>query len=192
MARQKILFVLFICANLVSTNIFAQTLSFDADFRARFDYKHGFNNLFPDDAKPAAYVNQRTRLNIDYQAEKIRLFVALQDVSVWGDTRQILPVNGNDSFALFQAWGHVQLNENWSTKVGRQVISYDDQRIFGGLDWAMQGRFHDAAIFKYKKYDFMLDIGGAFSKEKERNEGNDYRIQGFFTYKAMQYAYLKS
>ncbi|MBT2160848.1 alginate export family protein [Zobellia barbeyronii] len=171
--------------------ITAQTLEVDADVRARFEYRHGFNNLFPNDADPAAFVNQRTRLNIGYSDEKLKLFIAVQDVSTWGDTRQILAVDGNDSFSLFQAWAQLQFNENWSTKLGRQVISYDDQRIFGGLDWAMQGRFHDAAIISYKKDDFMLDLGGAFSQEAPSNEGTAYNIQGFFTYKSMQYAYLK-
>lgn len=191
MAIQKNLLTLFVLITFTTISINAQTLEVDADLRARFEYRHGFNNLFPDNAEPAAFVNQRTRLNIGYETEKLQLFVAVQDVSIWGDTRQILPVDGNDSFSLFQAWGQLQFNENWSTKVGRQVISYDDERIFGALDWAMQGRFHDAAIIKFKKDDFMLDVGGAFSQERERNEGNDFSIQGFFTYKSMQYAYLK-
>lgn len=169
----------------------AQSLEIDADLRARFEYRHGFNNLFPDNADPAAFVNQRSRLNFNYTTEKLQLFIAVQDVSIWGDTRQILAVDGNDSFSLFEAWGQIQMNENWYMKLGRQVLSYDDERIFGGLDWAMQGRFHDAALLKYRKDGFMMDLGGAYSQETDRNEGNDFRIQGFFTYKALQYAYLK-
>ncbi|APQ16753.1 alginate export family protein [Maribacter hydrothermalis] len=191
MLNQRLFILLLFLIILGFIPLSAQTLEVDADVRARFEYRHGFNNLFPDNADPAAFVNQRTRLDFNYTAEKLQLFIAVQDVSIWGDTRQILAVDGNDSFSLFEAWGQLQLNENWSTKLGRQVISYDDQRIFGGLDWAMQGRFHDAAIIKYKKGDFMLDLGGAFSQESERNAGNDFNIQGFFTYKAMQYAYLK-
>lgn len=191
MENQRISGLVYILLLLTSVSITAQTLEIDADVRARFEYRHGYNNLFPNDADPAAFVNQRTRLNIGYKAEKLQLFIAVQDVSIWGDTRQILPIDGNDSFSLFQAWAQLQLNENWSTKLGRQVISYDDQRIFGGLDWAMQGRFHDAAIIKYKKDDLMIDIGGAFSQENARNDGNEFNIQGFFTYKSMQYAYLK-
>ncbi|MBJ7880404.1 alginate export family protein [Gelidibacter salicanalis] len=191
MVNQKISSLLFFLFIFTAINLTAQTLDIDADVRARFEYRHGYNNLFPDNAEPAAFVNQRTRLNIGYKAEKLQLFIAVQDVSTWGDTRQILAVDGNDSFSLFQAWAQLHLNENWSTKLGRQVISYDDERIFGGLDWAMQGRFHDAAILKYKKDSFMVDIGGAFSQEQPRNEGNTFNIQGFFTYKSMQYAYLK-
>lgn len=191
MAHQRISGIFYFLFFLTSTNITSQTLEIDADVRARFEYRHGFNNLFPDNADPAAFVNQRTRLNIEYEAKKLQLFISVQDVSTWGDTRQILAIDGNDSFSLFQAWAQLKFNENWSTKVGRQVISYDDQRIFGGLDWAMQGRFHDAAILTYEKDDLMIDIGGAFSQESPTNEGTIFNIQGFFTYKSMQYAYLK-
>lgn len=172
-------------------NGIAQEFSLDADLRQRFEYRHGFSTLFPDDADPAAFVRQRARLNFKYSAEKLNVFVAVQDVSTWGDTRQILPVDGNDSFMLFQAWAELSLNENWSTKLGRQVIAYDDQRIFGGLDWAMQGRFHDAALLKYKRKDFQFDLGFAFSQQGESILGTTYTVPGFFTYKTMQYGYFK-
>ena len=126
MRTSSIKFLIGLFCLLFISNIAAQTLEVDADLRARFEYRHGFNNLFPDNADPAAFVNQRTRLNIGYKAEKLQLFIAIQDVSTWGDTRQILPIDGNDSFSLFQAWTQLQINENWSTKLGRQVISYDD------------------------------------------------------------------
>lgn len=35
--------------------------SLTADVRSRFEYRHGFSTLFPDDADPAAFVNQRTK-----------------------------------------------------------------------------------------------------------------------------------
>ena len=190
MANQSTFKLVFLFLFLVN-GVVAQTFEADADLRARFEYRHGYNNLFSDNADPGAFVQQRTRLNLGYTAEKLKLFIAVQDVSTWGDTRQILPVDGNDSFSLFQAYALLNFNENWSTKVGRQVISYDNQRIFGGLDWAMQGRFHDAALLKYQKNGFNMDLGAAFSQEQPKNEGNTYRITGFFTYKTMQYAYLK-
>ncbi len=119
MSNQNASILLFFLFALSTIKTTAQTLNIDADVRPRFEYRHGFNNLFPDDADPAAFVTQRTRLNIGYKAEKLQLFIAIQDVSTWGDTRQILPIDGNDSFSLFQAWTQLQINENWSTKLGR-------------------------------------------------------------------------
>ena len=166
-------------------------LTIDADIRPRFEYRHGFANLFPNDAEPAAFVVQRSRLNLNYQMEKLTMMMSFQDVSVWGDTKQVDATDSNNSFSLFQAWVDYQFHENWSTKLGRQVISYDDQRIFGGLDWAMQGRFHDAALLRYKKGSFKADLGFAFSQQGQATDGNAYYLQGAFTYKTMQYAYLK-
>ncbi len=169
----------------------AQKFTLDADIRPRFEYRHGFGSLFPDEAKPAAFVTQRSRLNFNYQSEKLQSFISIQDISTWGDTRQILPQDGNDSFMLFQAWAQLQLNGTWAVKLGRQVIAYDDQRIFGGLDWAMQGRFHDALLLKYQSPDFYMDIGAAYNQENQAQTGNSYSIQGFFSYKTMRYAYLR-
>ncbi|MFS4417570.1 alginate export family protein [Maribacter sp. 2307ULW6-5] len=166
-------------------------LEIGADIRPRFEYRHGFGNLFPDNADPAAFVVQRSRLNVDYKLDRLSMAVNIQDVSVWGDTRQIDPADSNNSFSLFQAWVAYEISENWSTKLGRQVISYDDERIFGELDWAMQGRFHDAALLRYNKDRFKADLGFAFSQEGLNFEGNGFFLQGAFTYKAMQFAHLK-
>lgn len=187
MSLQKVItiFILFI-----SINIFSQ-FKVDADIRSRFEYRHGFSNLFPDNADPAAFVVQRTRLNMNYELEKLTIKMSFQDVSTWGDTRQIDPTDSNNSFSLFQSWAQYAFAPTWAVKVGRQVISYDNQRIFGGLDWAMQGRFHDAALLKYKNKNFIMDFGFAFSQQSQRTEGTDFFLQGAFTYKSMQYAYLK-
>ena len=185
--RKKIILLFFA---LVSVNAFSQ-FSLDADLRTRFEYRHGFSSLMPDNTDPAAFVVQRSRLNFNYKLDELTFVMSLQDVSTWGDTRQIDPADSNNSLSLFQAWVQYRFNENWSTKLGRQVISYDNQRIFGGLDWAMQGRFHDAALLKYKKENLLLDIGFAFSQQSQRRFDTDFLLQGAFTYKSMQYAYLK-
>lgn len=173
-----------------SMGAYAQTFSVDADLRPRFEYRHGYGNLFPDEAEPAAFVVQRSRLNLKYSAEKFKIMISLQDVSTWGDTRQLAATDANNSFSLFQAWAKLKLSDNWTAKLGRQVISYEDQRIFGGVDWAMQGRFHDALLLKYRKSDFSMDLGVAFSQEDQRLTGSPYTISGFFSYKSMQYAHF--
>lgn len=182
--------VISICVFLASLNIFSQ-FKVDADIRNRFEYRHGFNNLFPNDADPAAFDVQRTRLNIFYKADKLTVMMSFQDVSTWGDTPQIAATDSNNSFSLFQGWFQYELTDTWALKMGRQVLSYDSQRILGGLDWAMQGRFHDLALFKYKKDNLIMDFGLAFSQENQRREDTDFLLQGAFTYKTMQFAYLR-
>ncbi len=169
----------------------AQTFTLDADIRPRFEYRHGFGNLFPDDGKPAAFITQRSRLNFGYQDGKLKVYMSVQDVSTWGDTQQLSIGDGNNSFSLFQAWMSYNFTENWALKVGRQAISYDDQRILGEVDWTMQGRFHDAAMLKFSKNKFDLDLALAFNQETQKTLGSDYPITGLFSYKVMQLAHLK-
>lgn len=168
----------------------AQEFTLDADIRPRFEYRHGFGNLFPSEAKPAAFVTQRSRLNMDFKDEKLSLYFSLQDVSTWGDTQQLSAADGNDSFGLFQAWLRYSFTPNWALKLGRQVISYDDQRILGEVDWAMQGRFHDAAMVQYSKDKFKLDLAFAYNQQQQNFLGTDYTLTSGFSYKTMQMAHL--
>ena len=169
----------------------AQTFTLDADIRPRFEFRHGFGNLFPDDAKAAAFVTQRSRLNFGYGDEKLQVYFSVQDVSTWGDTRQLAINDGNESFSLFQAWLSYSFTENWALKLGRQVISYDDQRILGGVDWAMQGRFHDAAMLKFSKNKFDVDLAFAYNQQDQKIIGSEYTINGFYSYKLMQMAHFQ-
>ncbi len=176
---------------------FAQAqFTLDGEFRPRTEYRNGFGNLIADDADAGFGISTRVRLNAGYKTEAYKVFVSLQDIMVWGENRQILPYDQNNSFAVFQAWAEINLGEGWSTKFGRQVLSYDDQRILGGLDWAQQGRNHDAALIKYKKDKFLLDVALAFNQDYSnptgfQSVGTPYNTTGFFSYKTMQYAYLK-
>ncbi len=175
-----------------------QELSIDADIRPRLEYLNGFGTLIPDEGVDAGtFVQQRSRLNFGYKEEKFSALVSVQDVSIWGDTPQIAVADNNNSFSLAQAWIDFKFGSRWSTKIGRQALSYDDQRIFGGLDWAMQGRFHDAALLQYENESgFKLDIGFAFNQNgvstqntlfDPNNEGN---ARAVFDYKGMAYAWL--
>lgn len=168
----------------------------DGEFRPRTEYRNGFGNLIADDADAGFGISTRARLNAGWTTESYKVYLSFQDVMVWGENRQILPYDQNNSFAVFEAWAEINLGSGWSTKLGRQVLSYDDQRILGGLDWAQQGRNHDAALIKYKKDKFILDFALAFNQDYSNptgfvSTGTGYNTTGFFSYKTMQMLYLK-
>lgn len=171
------------------TNIQAQ-LKIDAELRPRFEYRHGYKTLFADDIDPAAFVSQRTRLNTEYTTEKLKFYLSLQDVRVWGDVPQLNTTDQN-GLSIHQAWGELLFNPNLSLKVGRQEIIYDDQRFFGNVGWAQQARSHDAALLKYNKESFSFDIGAAYNQDQEALNGTTLTIPN--TYKSIQYvrAYKK-
>ncbi|WP_295981353.1 alginate export family protein [uncultured Algibacter sp.] len=176
---------------------FAQAqFTLDGEFRPRTEYRNGFGSLIADNADAGFGISTRARLNAGYKTEAYKFYLSMQDVMVWGENRQILPYDQNNSFAIFQAWAEIDFGSGWSTKLGRQVLSYDDQRILGGLDWAQQGRNHDAALIEYKKDKFILDVALAFNQDYSNptgfvSAGTAYNTTGFFSYKTMQYAYLK-
>jgi hypothetical protein len=171
---------------LAITTSYAQ-LKIDAEIRPRTEYRHGFKTLFPDNTKAGIFTSQRTRLNFSHSIEKLNFYVSLQDVRVWGDVPQLNNAD-NSGLSIHQAWGELLLDSNFSLKLGRQEVVYDDSRIFGNVAWAQQARSHDMALLKYKKNDFRLDVGLAFNQSKENLTGTNLTTPK--TYKAMQYAWL--
>lgn len=176
---------------------FAQAqFTLDGEFRPRTEYSNGFGSIIPDAADAGFATSTRLRLNAAYATEGYKFYVSLQDVFVWGENRQLKQNDDNNSFAIFQAWAEVNLEKGFSAKVGRQTIDYDDQRILGSVQWVQQARTHDAALLKYKKEKFMIDLGLAFNQDFStptgfRPVGTAYNTTGFFSYKTMQYIYLK-
>ena len=170
MGMKRIQLLFFFGFFLILTSGYAQ-FTIDAELRPRLEYRHGYKTLFPDDADPSAFVSQRTRLNFGYKTEKLHLYISPQDVRVWGDVPQ-LNVADNNGFSLHQAWGEVFIDSTFSVKVGRQEIAYDDQRIFGSVNWAQQGRSHDAALVKWEKETAKIHLGAAYNQEKETLTGN--------------------
>ena len=192
MRKQYLLLSLFVLAIQ-----FAQAqFTLDGEFRPRAEFRNGFGSLIAEDVDAAFGISTRARLNAGYKTDAYKFYLSLQDVLVWGDQRQIQPWDYNNSFAVFEAWAELKLAPGFSTKLGRQVLSYDDQRILGGLGWAQQARNHDAALFRYKTdNNLKLDIALAFNQDTAHPTGFDstgtaYVINGFFTYKAMQMLHL--
>ena len=73
--------------------------------------------------------------------------------------------------------------KKFSIKAGRQEIIYDDQRIFGNVDWAQQGRSHDAVVLKIKpKDECSVDIGFAYNALRESLTKDNYMQNNYKTF----------
>lgn len=181
MKKQSIKIAIVIATiNLFTINLFAQ-LSIDAEIRPQYEYRHGFKTLFPDKTDYASFVSQRTRLNTSYNTEKFKVYLSLQNARVWGDVPQL---NNSDKngIAIHEAYGEMFLTNKWSLKVGRQELVYDDQRILGNVDWAVQGRSHDVAVIKYLNNSFQLDFGAAFNQDSDSLIGRTYLQSNNYKY----------
>jgi hypothetical protein len=49
-----------LCLGIAST-LYAQELELSTELRPRFEYRHGYKTLIPDDVDAAMFVSQRTR-----------------------------------------------------------------------------------------------------------------------------------
>lgn len=165
-----------------------------AEVRPRTEFRNGFKTPTSDGFDPAFFTEQRSRLYFDFKNENYKFRLAMQDVRLWGEVPQIFKEDVGSSF-LSEAWGQYFLNEKFSIKAGRQIISYDNQRFFGGLEWAQQGRRHDALLFirEDAKAGSKLHIGLAFNADDDRPEPGYLQGPGasFYTtpgnYKSLQY-----
>lgn len=178
--------LLLMCLGTLGQTIFAQDFNIDLQLRPRAEYRHGFKTLVPDAADAATFITQRSRLNLDYGSEKLNAYLSLQNVRTWGEVNT-LSANDASGTAIHEAWASFNLNNEFSFKMGRQEIIYDDSRIFGNVDWAQAGRSHDALIMTYQPNSSnRLDVGFALNEEDETLFKTDYNVNN---YKAFQYAW---
>ncbi|MEL7160651.1 MAG: alginate export family protein [Bacteroidota bacterium] len=167
-----------------------------AEVRPRTEFRNGFKTPTSSGFDPAFFTEQRSRLYVDYKDEKYAMRFSFQDVRIWGEVPQIFKEDVGTGF-LSEAWGQYFINETFSVKAGRQIISYDNQRFLGGLEWAQQGRRHDALLFINENAEkrTKLHVGLAFNADKDRPEfaylqapgANFYSVGG--NYKSLQYAW---
>jgi hypothetical protein len=158
-------------------------LSLTGDFRARSEYRHGFQSLAKDGQDAAFFTAQRSRINLNYGAERYHVRFSVQDVRTWGSQPQIVGSDG--LMSVHEAWLEYFVTKKFSVKGGRMELAYDDHRIFGNLDWAMAGRKHDLMLLKYTDSTWTVHAGFAYNQDREQNITNLYTIPN--SYKAMQY-----
>lgn len=130
---------------LTQTYVMAQ-FTMTGELRPRAEFRNGFKELRETSTDPAFFIEQRSRLYMDFKKDNISLNIAIQDVRMWGSTDQIYkedPTLHN----VYEAWGRYAFNEKYAFKVGRQELNYDNARFMGNLDWAQQGRSHDVLLF---------------------------------------------
>ncbi len=153
------------------------------EFRPRTElFGSGQSRTALDGSDPFLQTSVRAALVAQYKAENYNYYMSFQEVFLHGDRQQIAAA-GNGNFRVQEAWVDLKLADTWSFKLGRQPLSYDDQRILGGLGWAQQARTHDVGIIKHKTENFSLDAGYAVNTIGSNIYGNaalfTYRNLGF-------------
>lgn len=156
-------------------------LELTGQYKARAEFSNGFQQPLMSDQEPGFYISQRARIGGIYKHEKFQFEFSAQDVRTWGNTSH-LAIDDNGLLSVYEANVSLFLNKNWTLKVGRQPISYDNQRIFGALDWAMQGRRHDGIILKFRDSSWSVDVGATYNQEEASNTEIFYTLNNYKTF----------
>lgn len=185
MKVKKLFTYMFLFCNCIG--LIAQTpeneTTISVQVRPRAEYRNGA--LFPrsEGEEAAGFINNRARLSLGYKRSDLSMKVSAQHVGVWGQDPQI---DKNGRFILNEAWARLNLNDYFFAQLGRQSLIYDDERILGGLDWNVAGRFHDALKLGYEKDRNKLHLILAFNQNDEKIIGGTYYAAGAQPYKSMQ------
>ena len=166
----------------------AQDFGANIQIRPRFEYRDGYKTMLQENQEATTFISQRSRLNLTFTDQKLQAKVSAQNIRVWGDVASTSNTDKN-GVMLFEAWAQYQFNPAWGLRIGRQVISFDNQRIMGEIDWAQQGQSHDAAVIKFTNNNNLLDAGASISSNAENTAKVPYEINN---YKALQFARYKT
>ena len=133
----------------------AQDVDFAGQVRPRVEFRspEGFSTDLA-----TVFTSMRTRLSLSAALPRdVTAFVQVQDVRLWGE--EASTVDGSaESIDFHQAW--VELGspaEGTALRVGRQELSYGEQRLIGALDWVQQARSFDGVRGRARNGDVVVD-----------------------------------
>jgi hypothetical protein len=147
--------------------------------RYRYEYRDDFNlNSTTHEDDSLHLLRNRLNLDVSYLSDSgaapVRFFAEGQEAHSFASSdvnQSALFVNELDLRQLF-----LELKSPWKEaplllKVGRQVLSYGDERLVGGFDWSNVARVFDAVKAVYTPHPwFQLDVfaSRAVRVEKDR------------------------
>lgn len=153
--------------------------------RARYESKSGFAVPgvtgavdFSDATPDNNYWLLREKIHAGWKpCAWVQLYAEARDSSSWNDQRT--PEPEEDSFDLHQAFIGLGSAKKFpiTAKIGRQELSYGDERLIGAFDWNNLGRVFDAAKLRYENADLWVDafVGRVvLVNDNHFNVANDY------------------
>lgn len=176
------------------------TFILSGQIKPRAEIRYGNFSPFEKGDDPAALISQRTRLNFFYEYKDIfSVKISPQMVNIWGQDGNTQGLGITNGFSLFEGWARINSSKTTHFKIGRQVISLDDERFYGALDWAQGGRTHDALSFHWKHKIVELSTFLAYNQNYKQLYGNNinnpvgnlYSPIGATPYKWMQTLWAK-
>jgi len=169
-------YALFLLLFLFTSASFGQTFEIGGQVRPRAEFRNGYRSLIGDNVDHGFAISQRSRLNVLYTNKALKMAISLQDVRIWGDVPLSNKKDANGT-AIQQAWAEYKFCDVFTAKMGRQPLSYDDERLLGGSNWTQWSRSHDVALFKFnasKRTTFHLGL--SYNQAEEKDTGTFYNL----------------
>ena len=160
-------------------------MALDVQLRTRGEYNNGAIVPRNEGETPALFINERARVGVHYSQQHLELRLAAQHTGVWGQDN-IKERNGR--LAMHEAWAKLYFSQNIFAQLGRQQLSYDDERLLGTSDWDVAGNWHDALRFGYHNGSTKAHLILAVNQNSENNRTGYYAEA--MPYKAMQTLWL--
>jgi len=153
-----------------------------AELRPRFELNNGYANVPTDQTEPTYFVSQRSRINLNFNQEKYRMYFSLQDVRVWG-ADDIATGTGSlmntGSTGIHQVWAEFDVFKNSRIRVGRQELKYDDQRLLAGRNWNQFGLTYDALLYSYQRENWQFDVALSYNNDASKGGSAGFGINNF-------------
>jgi len=146
-------------------------LTIGAELRPRALLDIGYGTPLSKDEVPRLYVTQRTRLNAGFKQGITETYISFQDVRFWGGDNQFKAggAYGNTgSISLHQGWFMAKPLPWLSLKVGRQILSYDDQRILSSRGWNDAQVTYDAVLVQASNSKHAVDLALSLNAQSDK------------------------
>lgn len=127
----------------------------------------------------AVFLMGNSVLQLNYTSPWLEVRLAPRYFGVWG-------ASANGALAIDEAWASLRSRKGFFVRLGRQKLSYDDQRIMGADDWAMAPKTHDVVKTGFELSKHKLHLLLAFNQNNENLNGGTYYSNGGQAYKSMQ------
>lgn len=161
-------------------------LTADLQFMTRGEIRDGGLSTVESEAAlgdHANFVLGRARLVLGFEKSYLSTKVDLRQTGIWGQA-------GGTSFNVYEAWAKLFARNGLFLQAGRQSLSYDDERIIGPNDWAMDGTSHDALKLGFEGNGHKAHLILAYNQNEENmTNGTSYYTGGALPYKTMQSAW---
>lgn len=182
---KKVIFLL-LWVTIIPSGIVKAQLSVDGEIRIKSEYRNGYKQTQASfGEKPEIVVAQRSRIGIAFKREKVNGRVSFQDVRTWGETPTKKDVS---DVHLKEGWIEMSLDNSFSTRIGRQILKYDDERLLSATNWNDVGTQHDLLLLKYKKDEINAHAGIAYNNESSNKPFETYYPVPY--YKAMGFIWF--